>query len=233
MPRRAATLDVSAIIAGIARTAGVIDITSIEDEVTDAVLDAAAELLARYGVRRWSMDDVADVAGLGRATVYRRFPSREDLVHATIAREINRFFASVAHAVADAEGVEAKVVEGFLVGMRMANASLVPGLFENDKPTALDLFTSAPILELGRAALVSQYQAVTGEAMDARRRAEVEWVAEVLVRLAVSFVLMPGSVVDFEDPGKARQALARIVRPLLVPPENAPRPRSPRRPARR
>jgi AcrR family transcriptional regulator len=233
VPRRAAALDVSAIIAGIAGTAGVIDITGIEDEATDAVLDAAAELLDRYGVRRWSMEDVADVAGVGRATVYRRFPSREDLVHATIAREVNRFFAEVASAVADAKGVEAKVVDGFLVGMRMANTSLIPGLFENDKPTALSLFTSAPVLELGRVALVSQYQSVTGEAMEAPRRAEVEWVAEVLVRLAVTFVLMPGSVVDFEDPGKARQALARIVRPLLLPRENAPRPRSPRRPAPR
>jgi AcrR family transcriptional regulator len=230
MPRKAATLDVSAIIAGIA---GVVDITSIEDEATDAVLDAATDLLARYGVRRWSMDDVADVAGVGRATVYRRFQSRDELVHATIGREINRFFGAVAQAVADAEGVEDKVVEGFLVGMRITNESLVPGLFENDKPTALSLFTSAPVLELGRAALVSQYQAITGETLDGERREEVEWVAEALVRLAVSFVLMPGSVVDFADPDAARRALSRVVRPLLRPPENAPRSRSPQRPARR
>jgi AcrR family transcriptional regulator len=230
MPRKAATLDVSAIIAGIA---GVVDITSIEDEATDAVLDAASDLLARYGVRRWSMDDVADAAGVGRATVYRRFQSRDELVHATIGREINRFFGAVAQAVADAEGVEDKVVEGFLVGMRITNESLVPGLFENDKPTALSLFTSAPVLELGRAALVSQYQAITGETLDGERREEVEWVAEALVRLAVSFVLMPGSVVDFADPDAARRALSRVVRPLLRPPENAPRSRSPQRPARR
>jgi AcrR family transcriptional regulator len=230
MPRKAATLDVSAIIAGIA---GVVDIASIEDEATDAVLDAASDLLARYGVRRWSMDDVADAAGVGRATVYRRFQSRDELVHATIGREINRFFGAVAQAVADAEGVEDKVVEGFLVGMRITNESLVPGLFENDKPTALSLFTSAPVLELGRAALVSQYQAITGETLDGERREEVEWVAEALVRLAVSFVLMPGSVVDFADPDAARRALSRVVRPLLRPPENAPRSRSPQRPARR
>jgi AcrR family transcriptional regulator len=179
------------------------------------------------------MDDVADVAGVGRATVYRRFQSRDELVHATIGREINRFFGAVAQAVADLEGVEDKVVEGFLVGMRITNESLVPGLFENDKPTALSLFTSAPVLELGRAALVSQYQAITGETLDGERREEVEWVAEALVRLAVSFVLMPGSVVDFADPDAARRALSRVVRPLLRPPENAPRSRSPQRPARR
>jgi AcrR family transcriptional regulator len=228
---RKATLDVSAILAELGTVGR--PLTQEGDQPGDAVLDAAAGLLARYGLRRWSMDDVAEHAGVGRATVYRRFQSREELVHATIAREANRFFAAVARAVADADGLVEKVVEGFLVGIGIASESLVPGLFENDKSTALSLLTSAPVLELGRTALVSQYQALTGEAMDARRRAEVNLVAEVLVRLAVSFVLVPGSIIDFEDPARARAALMRIVRPLLLPPENGPRPRSPRRPARR
>lgn len=228
MSRKAAVLDLSAILAGTQTTA-----PAIQDEPADAVLDATAELLARFGLRRWSMDDVADAAGVGRATVYRRFPSREQLVNATIAREANRFFAEVASAVAESDGVEEKVVEGFLVGMRMARESLLPGFLENDHTTAISLFTSAPVLELGKAALVSQYQALTAESSDADRRAEIELVAEVLVRLAMSFVLMPGSVIDFGDPGKARAGLTRIVRPLLLRPENAPRPRPPRLPARR
>ena len=228
MPRRPATLDLSAIVAGIQAASP--DITADPD---DALLDAAAALFTRYGLRRWSMDDVAELAGVGRATVYRRFPTRDDLVHATVAREANRFFSAVAAAVAGAEGVEAKVVEGFLVGMTLARESLVPGLFENDKSTALSIFTSTPVLELGREALVSQYRALNGEHPGSATTAEVELVAEVLVRLAMSFVLMPGSVIDFDDLRTARLALTRIVRPLLLPPENAPGPRPPRRPARR
>lgn len=228
MSRKAAVLDLPAILAGTRTTA-----PPSEDEPTDAVLDATAELLARFGLRRWSMDDVADVARVGRATVYRRFPSREQLVNATMAREANRFFAEVARAVAENDDVVEKVVEGFLVGMRMARESLLPGILENDHPTAISLFTSSPVLELGKAALVSQYLGLTGETPDAKRRAEIELVAEALVRLAMSFVLMPGSAIDFGDPGKARAGLTRIVRPLLLRPEIAPRPRPPRRPARR
>ena len=231
MPRRAATLDVTAILSGL-RTGGP-DAATNPDNPDDALLDAAAELLTRYGLRRWSMDDVAEVAGVGRATLYRRFPSREDLVNATISREANRFFSEVAAAVAGAEGVVEKVVEGFLVGMRIARESLVPGLFENDRSTALSLFTAAPVLELGRAALVGQYRALTSVNPRDENNADVELVAEVSVRLAMSFVLIPGSVIDFEDPGEARRALTRIVRPLLRPPENAPRSRPLRRPARR
>ena len=224
MARRPATLDVNAIVASI--QFGSADAATDPD---DAMLDAALQLLTRYGLRRWSMDDVAEIAGVGRATVYRRFPSRDELVHATIAREAHHFFFEVAATVAEADGVAEKVVEGFLVGMRMARETLVPGLFQNDKATALALFTSTPVLELGRLALVSQYLTLTGEDLDGPALADIELIAEVLVRLAMSFVLMPGSVIDFEDPGAAREALTRIVRPLVLPPENAPRPRSPRR----
>ena len=231
MPRRVATLDVTAILSGL--QPGRTETAAKPNNPDDALLDAAAELMTRYGLRRWSMDDVAEVAGVGRATLYRRFPSREDLVHATIAREANRFFSAVAAAVASTDGVVEKVVEGFLVGMRLARASLVPGLFENDRSTAVSLFTATPVLELGSAALVAQYRALSGFNPRDQQTAEIELVAEVLMRLAMSFVLIPGSVIDFEDPGKARQSLTRIVRPLLLPPENAPRPRPPRRPARR
>lgn len=234
MPRRAATLDVTAILSGLqSRRTGTVTSPSNPDNPDGALLDAAAELMTRYGLRRWSMEEVAEVAGVGRATLYRRFPSRDDLVNAAIAREANRFFSEVAAAVASTDGVVEKVVEGFLVGMRIARESLVPGLFENDRSTALSLFTAAPVLELGRAALVAQYRALAAFNPRDQQAAEIELVAEVLVRLAMSFVLIPGSVIDFEDPGKTRRALTRIVRPLLLPPENAPRPRPPRRPARR
>lgn len=228
MPRRVATVDVTAILSGL-QTGG----AQTSDNPDDGLLDAAAELMTRYGLRRWSMDDVAEVAGVGRATLYRRFPSRDDLVHATIAREAHRFFSEVAAAVASMDGVVEKVVEGFLVGMRIARETLVPGLFENDRSTALSLFTATPVLELGRAALVAQYRALAWFNPRDQQTAEIELVAEVLVRLAMSFVLIPESVIDFEDPGKSRRALTRIVRPLLLPPENAPRPRPPRPPARR
>lgn len=50
----------------------------------DAVLEAGANLLAeRPGA---SMQEIADASGVGRTTVYRHFPAREDLVAALVAR---------------------------------------------------------------------------------------------------------------------------------------------------
>jgi len=210
MARRAATLSVESFLAGLE------DPTIPEDEATTAMLDATSALLATYGLRRWTMDDVAERSGLARATVYRRFDSRDDLVHAALRRHARRLFEAVAGAVAHVATIEDKVVEGILVGLRLVRESLVSDLFASDTGTARSLLTSAPVLALARTALVERYRVLTGADLSVEDATEAELVAEALVRLGVSFVLMPDSVVDFDDQEAARQSVRRIVGPLLA-----------------
>jgi AcrR family transcriptional regulator len=60
----------------------------IQDRVAEAILDVAADLLAGGGEPP-SMADIAAAAGVGRATLYRHFPTREQLLQAlsTAARD--------------------------------------------------------------------------------------------------------------------------------------------------
>jgi TetR/AcrR family transcriptional regulator, mexCD-oprJ operon repressor len=62
--------------------------TAIDNRVAEAILDAAADLLARGGEPP-SLTDVAAAAGVARATLYRHFPTREQLLQAlsTAARD--------------------------------------------------------------------------------------------------------------------------------------------------
>jgi TetR/AcrR family transcriptional regulator, mexCD-oprJ operon repressor len=55
--------------------------TAIHDRVAEAILDATADLLAEDGEPP-SMSDVAAAAGISRATLYRYFPTREQLLQA-------------------------------------------------------------------------------------------------------------------------------------------------------
>jgi AcrR family transcriptional regulator len=56
------------------------------DPETDArITAAAAQLLLQRGFDRTTVDDVAAAAGVGKATVYRRWPSKEDLAVAAMA----------------------------------------------------------------------------------------------------------------------------------------------------
>jgi AcrR family transcriptional regulator len=53
------------------------------ERVVRDVLDASAKELARVGYAALRMDDVAAAAGVNKTTVYRRWPTKPDLVRAT------------------------------------------------------------------------------------------------------------------------------------------------------
>jgi AcrR family transcriptional regulator len=56
------------------------------DERADrAILAAALELMAEHGVRDLRMDDVAERAGVGKATIYRRYRSKDELITDAVA----------------------------------------------------------------------------------------------------------------------------------------------------
>ena len=56
-----------------------------EQRADRAILAAALELMAERGVRDLRMEDVADRAGVGKATIYRRHRSKDELVTAAVA----------------------------------------------------------------------------------------------------------------------------------------------------
>jgi AcrR family transcriptional regulator len=55
------------------------------DRVHRAILDAARELLIKDGYTRLRLEHVAAHAGVGKATIYRRWPSKEALAQALLA----------------------------------------------------------------------------------------------------------------------------------------------------
>lgn len=54
-------------------------------EADQAILDAAVELFTEHGYDGLSMERVAERAGVGKATIYRRYPTKADLVLAATA----------------------------------------------------------------------------------------------------------------------------------------------------
>jgi len=54
------------------------------DKVHRAILDTARELLIRDGYTRLRLEHIAAAAGVGKATIYRRWPTKEDLAQALV-----------------------------------------------------------------------------------------------------------------------------------------------------
>ena len=55
------------------------------------ILDAAAELLLRYGYDKTTISDVAKTAGVSKGAIYLHFESREALFDALIMREFQHY----------------------------------------------------------------------------------------------------------------------------------------------
>ncbi|WP_231639664.1 TetR/AcrR family transcriptional regulator [Mycobacterium sp. Marseille-P9652] len=66
----------------------------------DRILAAAAELFAERGLSV-PLEEIATRAGVGVATLYRRFPTRADLAAAAFERNISRYTRAVDRALAD------------------------------------------------------------------------------------------------------------------------------------
>src|SRR3954462_5164187 len=73
------------------------------DETTERILAGAVEHAEDFGMRRFTMDDVARRVGVSRVTVYRYFPKKDRLIEAVLLREMRRFLREVDGAVASCQ----------------------------------------------------------------------------------------------------------------------------------
>ncbi len=63
---------------------------SKREERADRILDAAAELMLRWGYNKTTIDDIARSAGVAKGTIYLHWKTREDLFAALMKREYIR-----------------------------------------------------------------------------------------------------------------------------------------------
>ena len=61
-----------------------------KEAVKDAILDATDRLLARFGYRKMTVEDIAVEAGIGKGTIYLHFSSKEEVVLSHIDRIVDR-----------------------------------------------------------------------------------------------------------------------------------------------
>jgi AcrR family transcriptional regulator len=162
------------------------------------------------------MDDIAERAGVGRATVFRRFGSKEAVVDRMFERELQRFLASISETIAAAPDPAASVIEAFVAVVRLAAAHpLVARLARVEPQVLIESFRAGDpsALELGRAYVARRLRSGQNKGKIPKRNAEE--LADILVRLSLTYVLIPSTLVDLEDDAQlrafARSAIAPIV----------------------
>ena len=166
-------------------------------------------------MRRSTIDDVATQAGLSRITVYRRFSTKSILIEACLLRECGRFLAELHRAVVDLPTMEERVVEGFVVATLYTRTHpLIGGLLRLETETMLPFLTvrGGPTLTALRGYLAEHLR----RAQNTDHGEDPEPVAELMVRIAISFLLNPQSCVELSDEGQARAFARRSLAPVLA-----------------
>jgi AcrR family transcriptional regulator len=64
--------------------------TLMREEVRDSILDATERLLARYGYRKMTVEDIAKEVGIGKGSIYLHFSSKEEVVLTHVDRIVER-----------------------------------------------------------------------------------------------------------------------------------------------
>ena len=166
-------------------------------EVESRVLDATKLAIEKWGVSRFTVSDVCDLANVSRATVYRMFPGgKEVLLEALHVRSLDEFFTTL---LARADG--AKSLEDLLVRCivsatsELRNDQHLAMMLATEPGTTLMQFTIDGLSRIVRVA--AAYLAPHVANFLPKREADA--LVEVLARLVISYFLTPSDRYDFTN----------------------------------
>jgi AcrR family transcriptional regulator len=189
------------------------------------ILEAALEQFALTGIRRTSADDVARRAGVNRATLYRRFGSREQLLAAAYLHEAGRVLEELTARVPDvpedptadfdpAENVVTMFTEAVALMRRHA---LLQRMLEVDHDLMARSMTTGATDVLSFAADVLAHRVrELHRWRGTEPPADPADLGHTVARLIHSLVLTPGGGPDLDSPAAARRYAASVVVPLVL-----------------
>jgi AcrR family transcriptional regulator len=191
-----------------------------------AILEATLEQLALTGVRRTSADDIARRAGVNRATLYRRFGGRDQLLGSAYLHEATKAITALEERVpaipapGERSGFDPadNVVAVFLEALRLARDNAVlRRLLEVDRDDTLAALTvgAGPVLDFAAQVMVDRITALhrwRGTAPPADVRA----LGYTLARLMQSLVLTPGSGPALRTRAQQEAYARSVIVPLVL-----------------
>jgi AcrR family transcriptional regulator len=179
----------------------------------DRVLDAVERCLARYGVRRTSMTDIAHEMGVARTTLYRQVSSLQEAMALMSSRRFHRFLDELVEL--GTRGISVNTfVEVIVRTVRSALADPVAQRVLSDEPELLGEYLTSGSLTSLAAQVTELLTPVLGAAMGTGliRMSDPEMAAGWIVRIVLSLGAVP-------PPADELEATVRFVLLPLLDPE--------------
>ena len=158
----------------------------------DTLFDAARDAMQERPWAQVTMAEIAAAAGVSRQTLYKEFGSRDEFAQLFVVREGTRFLDAVEQAVrAHLDDPSAAIAAALGVFLRAAAEDPLVRMLLTDDGTGgmLPLVTtqSQPVVAFASARLTD----VVHDGWPQVARGDAELLAETLVRLAISYAMLP------------------------------------------
>lgn len=167
----------------------------------DPLVVAALECFADYGVRKTSVGDVARRAGVSRATAYRAFGGKEELVAAVAGAEVGAFTVALGRAVEWEKPIEEVIRQTIAFTLEYLESHAVLQRVLRDEPEQL---ADVIVEREGRVTLIELVRGASERVLAAhpeahRLRGTPAQVSEWGARIVFSLLLAPKTTLEGPD----------------------------------
>ena len=177
--------------------------------IEQRVIDATLRCVARWGIGKTTLDDVAREAGCGRASIYRAFRGgKQEVLTATLQRELVGAVAAIDAAVRDLDSLEEVLVAGTMTAARLVTDHAALGFMLANEPIAFERM--ARVFDAA-AACAAPHLARFIPTHEVPRAAE--WVS----RVVLTYAFNPPRTVDIRNADDARRLVRDYLLPALAP----------------
>ncbi len=175
------------------------------------IIDATLTCLARHGTLKTTVDDIAQSAGVSRATVYRVFPGgRDELLAAVVDTEMARLFSALGVRLGTAASLTEALVGGIVAAStRIRGHRALAYLVEHEPGMVLGhlAFDESDRLLTTASRFTAPFLSRWMSPEEAGR------VAEWATRIVLSYAIAPSDRMDLTDAGQA----THLVETFLLP----------------
>jgi AcrR family transcriptional regulator len=182
----------------------------------ERTLDATEVCLQRFGLAKTTIADVAQAAGLSRATIYRQFGNRDGLLLAVAARDAERTASDAEFYLQQFDDVGSWIVEGMLFCLREIPKRPVLSQFlapQEFGAASRLILTSERMLAIGAEMLRPIFEPARRECL-LQQGLELDSLMEWVLRILMSYLAVPGPAARTEE--DFRQLLGRLLLPAVL-----------------
>ncbi len=180
----------------------------------DPTLDAATDCLARHGISKTTLSDIAREMGVAPSTVYRKVGSVDNVTMLVFAREAQRFLERVPATMASATGPQAITAVMTDAITTLAEHPVTAKLLRDEGDWMGRMVTRQLDGLLLQGVEVAAPLLATTMTAGLIRRQDPELLAHWLLRIALAALVAP-------PPGDLQDALDELLFPALTPPDPA------------